>query len=73
MPKVRHILIVLAGAICSLPSLLFAAPITFGQVTIPRIATAPALEEFIDMKPSPAWKGKAGKDRPFYSAHFRRR
>jgi hypothetical protein len=61
MPKVRHILIVTAGLICSLPNLLLAAPITFGQVTIPRVAAPPALEEFLNMKPSAAWEGKLAK------------
>src|SRR5690348_18078075 len=61
MPKVRHILAFLAGSLCSLPTLLFAAPITFGRVTIPRVATPPALEEFLEMKPSPAWEGKLAK------------
>ncbi|HEY6185697.1 MAG TPA: DUF5916 domain-containing protein [Terriglobales bacterium] len=60
MLKVRHLLIVLAGSLCNLPSL-FGAPITFGQVNIPRVATAPVLEEFLDMKPSPAWEGKLAK------------
>ncbi len=62
MPKVRRILLSITGLIlCGLPSLVFAAPITFGQVTIPRVSTPPVLEEFLEMKPSPAWEGKLAK------------
>jgi hypothetical protein len=30
----------------------------FGKITIPRVSSAPPLEAFLDMKPSPAWQGK---------------
>jgi hypothetical protein len=38
-----------------------AAPPNFGQITLPRISRAPNLEEFLEMKPSPAWQGKLAK------------
>ena len=45
-----------------LPSLLVASPPpTFGQVHIPRVPSPPPLEEFLRMKPSPAWEGKMAK------------
>lgn len=45
-----------------LPGSLFAAPPpTFGQVTIPRVSSAPQLEDFLQMKPSPAWAGKLAR------------
>ena len=62
MPKAWHIFLSIVGLIlCGLPSLLFAAPVSFGQVTIPRVSTPPVLEEFLEMKPSPAWEGKLAK------------
>ena len=30
----------------------------FGQLQIPRIAAAPKLEDFLEMKPNAAWDGK---------------
>src|ERR1700730_5320922 len=46
----------------SLPVSLFATPPpTFSQVTIPRVGTPPPLEDFLGMKPSPAWEGKLAK------------
>jgi hypothetical protein len=41
--------------------LLTAPPPNFGQVTIPRVSSPPTLEDFLDMKPSPAWEGKLAK------------
>jgi hypothetical protein len=38
----------------------FAEP-AFQTVQIPRISTAPKLEEFLTMEPSPAWRGKLAK------------
>jgi hypothetical protein len=48
--------------ILSLPGALLARPQpTFGQVTIPRVGSPPQLEDFLEMKPSPAWDGKLAK------------
>jgi hypothetical protein len=41
--------------------LLTAPPPNFGQVTIPRVSSPPTLEDFLDMKLSPAWEGKLAK------------
>jgi hypothetical protein len=41
--------------------LLATSPPAFGQVTIPRVSSPPPLEEFLEMKPSPAWEGKLAK------------
>ena len=38
-----------------------AAPLDFGHIVIPRVSTPPKLEEFLDMRPSPAWEGKLAK------------
>lgn len=38
-----------------------APPPNFGQVLIPRVSPPPVLEDFLDMKPSPAWEGKLAK------------
>src|SRR5262245_66392667 len=47
------------GVFCSR---LFAAPEpTFGRITIPRVSRPPVLEDFLEMKPSPAWDGKLAK------------
>lgn len=40
------------------PAGLMAAPPEFGSVTIPRLASPPPIEAFLDMKPSPEWEGK---------------
>ncbi len=46
----------------SLPGTLNATPPpTFGQVTIPRVSAPPPLEDFLEMRPSPAWDGKLAK------------
>ena len=46
----------------ALPGLLGAAPPpTFGQVNIRRVSSPPQLEDFLQMKPSPAWEGKLAK------------
>ncbi len=52
-----------AVVILFLPGALVVAapPPTFGQVTIPRISSSPQLEDFLAMKPSPAWGGKLAK------------
>ncbi|MGH9538414.1 MAG: DUF5916 domain-containing protein [Terriglobales bacterium] len=42
-------------------SLVAAPPPAFAQVTIPRITSSPQLEDFLEMKPSPAWEGKLAK------------
>lgn len=39
----------------------FAAPPEFANVLIPRLASAPPIEAFLEMKPSPAWDGKLAK------------
>ncbi len=45
-----------------LPATVFAAPPpNFAQITIPRISSAPALEDFLEMKPSASWDGKLAK------------
>ena len=36
-------------------------PPTLAQVTIPRVSSNPQLEDFLEMKPSPAWDGKLAK------------
>jgi len=38
-----------------------AAPPTLGRITIPRVSSPPQLEDFLDMKPSPAWADKLAK------------
>ncbi len=38
-----------------------AAPPTLGRITIPRVSSPPQLEDFLDMKPSPAWEDKLAK------------
>lgn len=43
------------------PGALFAAPPNFAQITIPRVSSVPVLEDFLDMKPSPAWEGKLAR------------
>ena len=52
-----------AVVVLILPGMLFAAPAppTFAQVTIPRVSSPPLLEDFLEMKPSPAWDGKLAK------------
>ena len=47
--------VVLQGAVFAAP------PPTFGQVTIPRVKSPPPLEDFLEMKPSPAWDGKLAR------------
>jgi hypothetical protein len=51
---------VIAG-VFSFPTFSAASPPNFGQITIPRISRAPNLEEFLEMKPGPAWQGKLAK------------
>ncbi len=43
------------------PALGAAPPPNFGQITIPRVSSAPKLEDFLEMKPSPAWEGRLAK------------
>jgi hypothetical protein len=52
-----------AGAIIStlLGPIYAAAPPTLGRITIPRVSSPPQLEDFLDMKPSPAWEDKLAK------------
>src|ERR1700730_665710 len=51
-----------AAIVMGLPDLLLAAPPpTFGQVNIQRVTNPPPLEDFLQMKPSPAWEGKMAK------------
>jgi hypothetical protein len=38
-----------------------APPPNFAQLTIPRVSRPPALEDFLEMKPSTAWEGKLAK------------
>jgi len=38
-----------------------AAPPTLGRITIPRVSSPPQLEDFLEMKPSPAWEDKLAK------------
>jgi hypothetical protein len=54
---------VAAVIVLSLPGVLFAAPAppTFAQVKIPRVSSPPLLEDFLEMKPTPAWDGKLAK------------
>jgi hypothetical protein len=48
-------------AVC-FPAILVAAPLpNFGRVTIPRVSSVPQLEDFLEMRPSPAWNGKLAK------------
>ena len=48
--------------VCLAPLRLAGAPgPNFGTITIPRVLRPPQLEEFLDMKPSPAWQGKLAK------------
>jgi predicted porin len=63
----RHRLTILAVVIaCSLAcwakgDALLPVPANFGKLSIPRVATPPPLEAFLDMKPSAAWEGKLAK------------
>ena len=50
-----------AAILMASPGLLRATPPTFGQVNIRRVTSPPPLEEFLQMKPSPAWEGKLAK------------
>jgi len=51
-----------AAVVLAWPGLLLAAsPPTFGQVNIRRVSTPPPLEDFLQMKPSPAWEGRLAK------------
>ncbi|PYX84667.1 MAG: hypothetical protein DMG68_20120 [Acidobacteria bacterium] len=51
----------LAG-VCLAPLRVHGAPgPNFGRITIPRVLRPPQLEEFLEMKPSPAWEGKLAK------------
>ena len=38
-----------------------AAPPTVGRITIPRVSSPPQLEDFLEMKPGPAWEDKLAK------------
>jgi len=58
----RSLCYAVAGVVLGLSGVLFAAPPpTFAQVTIPRVSSPPLLEDFLEMKPSPAWDGKLVK------------
>ncbi len=51
-----------AAIVMALPGLLLATPPpSFGQVNIQRVTSPPPLEDFLQMKPSPAWEGKLAK------------
>ncbi len=51
-----------AAIVMAVPELLLAAPPpTFGQVNIRRVSSPPSLEDFLQMKPGPAWEGKLAK------------
>ena len=51
-----------AAIVIGFPGILLAAPPpSFGQVTIPRVGSPPQLEEFVQMKPSPAWEAKLAR------------
>ena len=49
-----------AAMACFLPRL-WGAPPEFGHITIPRVSHPPVLEDFLEMKPNPAWEGKLAK------------
>ncbi len=44
-------------------------PPTFAQVKIQRVTSPPPLEDFLQMKPSPAWEGKMAKVDQFIQAY----
>ena len=44
--------------VLSLSGQAFADAANFGQLQIPRLTAAPKLEDFLEMKPTPAWEGK---------------
>ena len=46
--------------VCAAPAL-FANPPEFRSIQIPRISSAPRLEEFLNMELPPRWKGKLAK------------
>ena len=51
-----------AVILIGLPATLHAAPqAAFAQITIPRVSSPPRLEDFLQMKPDPAWEGKLVK------------
>jgi Domain of unknown function (DUF5916) len=50
--------------LCAVPHL-FAEDSEFGKIHIPRVPTAPNIEEFLTMEPSPAWQGKLAKAEKF--------
>jgi hypothetical protein len=58
--KAWHFRLCCGCAVLFFSSLLSAEP-NFGQITIPRVSHPPKLEEFLGMKPSPAWEGKLAK------------
>jgi hypothetical protein len=45
---------------------LYAADSDFGGIRIPRVNTPPHVEEFLNMEPSAAWKGKLAKAEQFH-------
>jgi hypothetical protein len=49
-----------AVAFLVMPAWLLAEP-NFGQINIPRVSQPPKLEDFLGMKPDPAWEGKLAK------------
>jgi Domain of unknown function (DUF5916)/Carbohydrate family 9 binding domain-like len=51
-----------AAILMGFPATLSAAPQpSFGQINIPRVTSPPRLEDFLQMKPDPAWEGKLVK------------
>ena len=51
----RRLLLLL---VCAAPRLFFAQTPEFATIHIPRVTSAPRLEDFLTMEPSPAWQGK---------------
>jgi hypothetical protein len=50
---------------CAVPRL-YSEGSDFGSIQIPRVSSPPHIEEFLDMEPSPAWKGKLAKAEQFH-------
>ena len=62
MQALRLVALCLAVATVLCATQLFGAPPpSFAQITIPRVSRPPVLEDFLEMKPSPAWEGKLAK------------
>ena len=59
MQQISKLAALVGGVLFLLSNLLaIASPREFGTVSIPRLASAPTIEDFLQMKPTPEWDGK---------------